>query len=174
MSAESYSLSVAPRDPGPAPVLGVSAVTLEPGKSANVPVSFAATGLAPGQYEGFVKISGTNSAVEGRAPYWYAVASTVPAHISPLSVKDEAQAGSRVSDAFYFRVTDASGIVLPNSQPTVTVVSGGGSVISTTSLDRQYPGVFSATVRLGATRGDNVFRIAAGDVEPVDITITGN
>ena len=79
-SAESYSLSVAPRDPGAAPVLGSSAITLDPGKSAAVAVNFTATGLTPGQYEGFVKIRGTNSGVELRAPYWYGVPSDVPAN----------------------------------------------------------------------------------------------
>ena len=178
-SAESYSLTVAQRDAGPAPTLGTTAITLEPGKSADIAVKFTATGLTAGQYEGFVKIRGTNSEVEDRLPYWYAVASDVPANLTPLWVigisnNETPRAGARVNDAIYFRVTDKSGIVLPNATPTVTVVSGGGTVIETVSQNRLYPGVFSASVRLGARRGDNVFRLEVGSVTPVEITITGN
>jgi minor extracellular serine protease Vpr len=178
-AAESYSLSVAPRGAGPAPALGTSTATIEPGKSADVQVTFTASGLTAGQYEGFVTVRGTNSGVEVRAPYWYAVASDKPAIIAPLwatgiSDNETPRAGARVDNAFFFRVTDASGIALPNSQPVVTVDSGGGAVISTVSQDRQYPGVFSVTVRLGPRRGDNVFNIAVGDVTPVQIDITGN
>jgi len=177
-SAESYSLSVAPRDSGPAPTLALSTVTVDPGKSVAVPVSFTATGLTAGQYEGFVKIQGTNSGIVERAPYWYAVASDVPANISVLYVNgdggEQPLAGARLTNAIYFRVTDASGVVLPNAQPAVEVVSGGGSVTSTASLDRQYPGVFGVSVRLGTRRGDNLFRITLGNLDPIDVIITGN
>jgi minor extracellular serine protease Vpr len=178
-SAESYSLTVVPRDAGAAPTLGTATVSVEPGKSATVPVKFTASGLTAGRYEGFVKIRGTNSNIEARAPYWYAVPSNVPGTLTPLwviGISDDEQprAGARVSNAIYFRVTDASGIALPNVEPTVTPVSGGGTVLDVASVNQRYPGVFSVSVRLGATRGDNVFRLAVGDVAPVEIAITGN
>jgi hypothetical protein len=178
--AESFSLTVAPRNSGvAAPVLGESTVTIQPGQSASVPVTFGGSGLTAGQYEGFLKIRGTVSGIEGRVPYWYGVASDVPARITPLFVKGtdeptEYRAGARVNNAFYFRVTDASGIVIANAQPSVTAASGGGSVISTTSVNRDLPGVYVVTVQLGVRRGDNVFRIAVGDLEPLEIVITGN
>jgi hypothetical protein len=142
-------------------------------------VRFTATALKAGQYEGFVKIRGTNTNSEVRAPYWYAVPSDVPGTLTPLwvigiSSNDQPRAGARVSNAIYFRITDASGVALANAEPTVTAVSGGGTVIETLSLNRQYPGVFSVTVRLGPRPGDNVFRLAVGNVEPVDIAITAN
>src|SRR5262249_21357413 len=179
-SAESYSLPVPPRDAGsPAPTLGSSTLTIQPGQSASVPVNFTASGLTAGQYEGFVRIRGSISGVEERVPYWYGVASDVPATITALFVKGfdeptEYRAGALVNNAIYFRVTDASGILIPNPRPTVSVVSGGGTVVSTVSLDRQLPGVFSVRVRLGARRGSNVFRIEVGDLEPFDIEIVGN
>ncbi len=178
-SAESYSLTVVPRDAGAAPTLGTATVSVEPGKSATVPVKFTASGLTAGRYEGFVKIRGTNSNTEVRAPYWYAVPSDVPGTLTPLWVigisdNEQPRAGTRVSNAIYFRVTDASGVALANAEPTVTAVSGGGTVIDTASLNRQYPGVFSVSVRLGPRPGDNVFRLAVGDVDPIEIAITGN
>jgi hypothetical protein len=41
-------------------------------------------------------------------------------------------------------------------------------------MNRTFPGVFSVTVRLGTRKGNNVFRIAVGNLAPVDITIVGN
>src|SRR5262249_2104781 len=107
-STESYSLSVAPRDQGPAPTLALSTVALDPGKSVDVPVSVTATGLAAGQYEGFVKVQGSVSGTVERAPYWYGVASDVPANISVLYVTgdngESTLAGARLSNAIYFRI----------------------------------------------------------------------
>jgi hypothetical protein len=180
-SAESYSLTVAPRNAGaPAPALGVSTVTVQPGQSASVPITFSGSGLTAGQYEGFLKIRGTVADIEERVPYWYGVASNVPATITPLYVKGKDdfptkyKAGTRVNNAIYFRVIDASGIIIANAQPTVTAFSGGGSVISTISVDRSFPGVFSVSVQLGVPGGDNVFRIKVGNLEPLEVTITGN
>jgi subtilisin family serine protease len=179
-AAESYSLTVAPRDSGvPAPVLGSSTVTIQPGQTASVPVTFTGSGMADGQYEGFVKIRGSVSGIEGRVPYWYGIPSNIPATITPLFVKGfsdgvDYRAGARVTNAIYFRVTDKSGIVIPDPQPVVTAVSGGGTVVSTVSLDRNLPGVFSVTVQLGVRRGDNIFSISAGSLEPLEIVITGN
>ena len=144
-----------------------------------VPVTFAVAGLSAGQYEGFVKVSGSTSGVDVRAPYWFAVPSDTPGAVTALwavgiSDDETPRAGARVNNAFYFRVTDASGVVLPNAQPVVSVVSGGGAVISTVSQDRQYPGVFSSSIQLGPRKGDNVFSIAVGDLQPIQINITGN
>jgi hypothetical protein len=184
-SAESYSLAVAPRDTGAAaPTLGVSTLTIQPGQSARVPVNFTASNLAAGPYEGFVTIRGSQSGILERAPYWYAVPSTTPANIAVLYVKgisdfDPSQsnypykAGQRINDAIYFRVTDASGLVIPDAQSTVTATTGGGAVISTVSRDSLWPGMFSVTVRLGPKAGTNVFRIAVGALAPFDISIEG-
>jgi minor extracellular serine protease Vpr len=177
---ETYNLTVAARDSGPAPTLGTQSLTIDPGKSADVQVRFSATGLTAGQYEGFVKVSGTVSGTEERAPYWYAVPSDTPARITLLNAQlfDPAtdnlwRAGSRLNDAFDFRITEASGIVLPNVQPTVTAESGGGTIISTTSLNRQIPGLFRVSLQLGPRSGTaNIFRIKVGSLAPLDITIT--
>src|SRR5258708_448911 len=98
-------------------------------------------------------------------PYWYAVSSGVPKHITVL---DQQQSGGRplssLSDAVVFRVTDASGIALTNIEPVVTVVSGDATVNSVSSRNSFVPGEFGVTLRLGPTRGSNVVRIQAGDI----------
>jgi hypothetical protein len=179
-AAESYSLAVAPRNAGAAaPTLGSSTVTVQPGQSAAVPVTFVASNLAAGAYEGYVTIRGSQSGVQERVPFWYGVASGVPATVTPIYVletDDSATpaAGSRQSDAIEFIVTDASGILLPSVQPTVTAVQGGGSVSSVVSIDSEIPGAFSVAVRLGAKVGANIFEVTVGNVQPFDIEIDGN
>jgi hypothetical protein len=192
-SAETYSLAVSPRGTGvPAPVLGVNTLTIQPGQSANVPVTFAASGLRPGPFEGFITIRGSVSGVQERVPYWYGVPSDTPATITPLvvaSVDDDNQPrrASRLDDAIIFRVTDPSGIILPNAKPTVTAISGGGSVINIISIDPDiascdpgdntelcFPGAFDVSVRLGPRAGPNIFEITVGDAKPLDIEIDGN
>ena len=98
-----------------------------------------------------------------------------------------ARRGARVDDAILFRVMDISGIVLPNVQPVVTAVSGGGSVINTISVDPTiascdptdvneicFAGGFDVSVRLGTRPGPNIFEIKVGNLDPFDIEIDGN
>ena len=54
--------------------------------------------------------------------------------------------------------------------PTVTVVSGGGSVVGVVSHNSESPGAFGLNVRLGPIAGTNIFRITAGDVS-IDIPL---
>ena len=179
-SAESYSLVVAPRDAGaPVPALGSNTITVQPGQSGTVPVTFTGSGLIGGQYEGYVTIRGSQSGVQERIPYWYAVPSNIPANITPVFVAgaDDGfsyRAGARINDAIEFRVTDSSGVIIPNPQATVTATMGGGAVLSTTSVDNEFPGVFRVAVRLGARVGVNIFEITVGNLQPFDIEIDGN
>ena len=158
-AAESYSLAVAPRNAGQtAPALGSATVTVQPGQSATVPVTFTGSNLAAGAYEGFVTIRGSQSGIQERVPYWYGISSDTPATITPLFVMENdddetPNAGARIPDAIEFLVTDASGIILTDVQPKVTAVQGGGSVINVVSIDSQTPGAFSVTVRLGPRVG---------------------
>jgi len=186
-SPETYSLAVAPRDTGtPVPALGTSTVTVQPGQSATVPVTFTANGLGGGQYEGYITITGSQSGVQERVPYWYGVPSNVPANITPVFVASfddnvSYRAGARINDAIEFRVTDASGILIPNPQVTVTAVPGvaangtvTGTVINTVSIDNLYPGVMRVGVMLSRTAGANIFEITVGNLAPFEVEVDGN
>jgi hypothetical protein len=186
-SPETYSLSVAPRDTGKsAPALGSGTVTVQPGQSATVPVTFTGTGLAGGQYEGYITIMGSQSGVLERVPYWYGVPSNAPANITPLfgagfDDNNQYSAGARINDAIEFRITDSSGIIIANPQVTVTALPAdptngtvAGTVLSTVSIDNLYPGVMRVGVRLSLTPGPNIFEITVGSLTPVDIEIDGN
>jgi N-methylhydantoinase A/oxoprolinase/acetone carboxylase beta subunit len=77
-----------------------------------------------------------------------------------------------VADAILFRITDASGIIVSPIAPTVTVSSGGGSVLAVESVDSSYPGVWTVNLRMGPTSAaSNVFTIAAGGLTQT-VTIT--
>jgi subtilisin family serine protease len=171
-STERYYITVAPRTAGLAPLLGASMVQLGAGASIAVPVSWVGAGLPLGTYEGFVTIAGTTSGAQARIPYWYAVPSPFPAHITILDRLEGARRGSAQQNAILFRVTEASGLALTDPPPEVTALSGGGGILSLNAYDREVPGLWGIDVQMGTAPGVNVFRIQAGTVVK-DVAITG-
>jgi minor extracellular serine protease Vpr len=172
-NSEKFLISVLPGTGSPSPVPSSTSVQLDSDTYFDLPLTFAASGLTAGAYEGFIVIQGTISGIETRVPYWYGVASSTPAHLTILSTPDTPPgAGKIVSDAIQLRITDASGIIVGGVQPTVTVTKGGGSVLQVRSEDSFYPGVWGVDVRMGPTSGaGNVFHVVAGSLAQ-DVTIT--
>jgi subtilisin family serine protease len=172
-NSERFLISVLPAGNAPAPVPSTTSVQFDSDTYFDVPLTFTASGLTAGAYEGFIVIQGTNSGIETRIPYWYGVASSTPAYLTVLNVESTPpKAGASVTDAIQFRVTDASGIIVPGVQPTVTVTAGGGSVMAVRSEDSEYPGVWGVDVRMGPTSATaNTFHIVAGSLSQ-DVTIT--
>jgi len=161
--SDTFQISVSPAGNSPAPVLSATSVQLDSDTYFDLSLSFPVSGLAAGEYEGFLTIQGTHSGTVIRVPYWYGVASNKPAHITVLYVPAVTAAGSVAN--VLFRITDASGIIVSGVTPTVTVTSGGGSVSSVGSEDASLPGVWSMDVRLDRTSGaSNIFQIAAGGI----------
>ncbi len=162
VSAQTYA--------GSPPAISHASLSIPAGESQTINVTMAGTGLAPGSYEGMILIQGSQPGSSIHVPYWYAVPSDTPDAIKILSPIESARAGSLQTRAFYVRTTDASGIPL-STPPTVTVVSGGGTVISVFA-DNLYPGLFAVNIRLGALPGDNVFEAKHGSVTE-EVTIKG-
>jgi hypothetical protein len=156
---------VQPMGNGPTPTLSANTAQLNPGQSQNISVELAGTSLDPGAYQGYLQIQGTQNQVLALVPYWYGVASQTAAYVTILDAPTNARPGSRQS--IFLRPTDAAGIPV-NATPTVTVISGSGTIIGITSIDDQAPGVYQLQVRVAA--GQNVFRIQSGDVSK-DVTI---
>jgi minor extracellular serine protease Vpr len=160
---------------GKQPIVTVSthSLTLNAGASGTVTVGLIGFGLTAGAYEGFITVLGTNSSVEQRVPYWYAVGSMVPAHITILSAPTtNLKPGTVSQDDVLFRVTDASGINIAGAQPVATVVDGGGQVLSVDNEDPPFPGVFGLTVQLGQVAGSNDFQIQVGSLTQTVTIIT--
>ncbi len=172
-AGDTFQITVTPSGSGPAPAPSTTSVALDPDTYFDLPLTFTASGLAAGRYEGFITIQGTGSGPAARIPYWYAVASTTPAHITVLYTASPAPAAAAVvNGAILFRLTDASGIVVSGITPQVTATSGGGSVLGVGSADSYSPGVWSVDVQMGPSAATaNVFTITAGGLsQPVTIT----
>jgi hypothetical protein len=169
--ADTFTLSVAPLRGNAVPELGVASVELGPGASARVPVSFAAEGLGPGEYEGEIEIRGARSAAAIRTPYWHAVASNRPRNVTIVWARTTSgAAGSTISDAVLFRVTDEAGVPVAEV-PSIQPIAGGGDFAGLRTFGNT-PYAYSVSFRLGPRPGVNVFRIQAGDVSK-DVTVIG-
>ncbi len=171
-AADTFRILVVPSKGAAAPAVSSATFDLAAGANTAIPVQFSAGGLAPGQYEGYITIQGTHSGIATRVPYWYGVESTTPGYITILDSAASGAAGTVVTQAILFRVSDQSGIPM-NASPTVVPVSGGGTVASRVqSINSQSPYSFIVSVKLGPTPGSNVFRIQVGSLTK-DVTIVG-
>lgn len=171
--ADTFQLSVAANG-GAGPQLPLASVQLAPGASVTIPVSLQAS-AAPGGYDGFINVQGSLSSFGTHVPYWYGVPSNQPAYITVLYNAGSAgalTAGSFVSQAVVFKVTDAAGLTVPGLAPSVTPVSSGTRSSGVSSLDSFVPGAYTFDARLSLVPGDNTFQIQAGGVT-ASVTITG-
>lgn len=155
---DTYSLSVDPLNSGLAPVLSDSQLTVPAGGSREIRVSLEGTGLASGQYQGFVTVRSTSSDSVARIPYWYGVPST---EVDQILVVEPPESASRSSlQELQIRPSDAAGFPVDTSV-TVSVIQGGGSV-GQVRPDRVFPGFQIAEVTVGPQPGTNIFEVHAG------------
>jgi subtilisin family serine protease len=142
--------------------VGTNSVRIAAGASERVPVRISIPSMTAGTYQGYIRVRGTNSAVEMLGPYWYGVPDRIPRYVAELQVPAVGAAGTPQN--IWFRITDQTGLPLPDAAPTVRAMGALGSVLSIRSEDRQSPGVFQAVVMLGVEEGPNVFQIDSGPV----------
>jgi minor extracellular serine protease Vpr len=154
------------------PALSAETLALDAGTAGGVALTFAGGGLQPGNYEGFVKVKDDATGVEARIPYWYAVSSPEAATILMV---DDGPSSPRTNQslAVYVRIHDKSGLALRDVQPSVTPVSGGGSVLSVNSAFAKYQNSYVLNLRMSSRAGANTFRVTAGAAE-LTFTITTN
>ncbi len=173
-TADGLAFSVVPLGAGPAPVVSAGSLQLAPGASQKITLRFTAAALEPGEYHGCLQIQGSSMAQPARVPYWYAVPATTPQYLTVLRPVETPvrTPGAFLRDAIVFRVTERSGLPLLDTNPTVTVVSGGGEVREVRLVDEFVPGAYSVNLTLGAQPGENRFRIRAGELR-VDVVIEG-
>lgn len=149
---------------GPAPLPSETSLTIGPRQSRTLSLRLTARGAPPGEYQGNIWVLGPQTGAEIHVPWWHAVPSSVPTFLKIVRQAEQGSVGALLRRAISVRVTDASGVPLNEPPPRVSVVSGGGSVVSVDSVDRQFPGLFEVSVRLGPQAGNNVFRVEAGNL----------
>lgn len=168
---DTFAISVEPYGGGAVPTVSSATVLMSPRSARTVTLSFAGQGLPGGAYQGTVWIQGSRPGTDIHVPYWYGAPSDTPANLTILQQEESGTPGAFLRGAIVVRTTDVAGIPLALA-PTVSVVSGGGSVVSVISLDSISPGLFDVNVRLGSQAGGNVFRVEAGGLTE-EVTIQG-
>ena len=166
-AADTFSIGVEASGAGPGPTVSLNTVRLQPGQSQDVAIQFTNSNLTPGIYQGYLRIQGTQSPTVTGVPYWFGSASRIPANITILEAPTHG--AGRSQQNILFRITDAQGVGI-SALPEVTITSGNGVLQTVSTAYDRSPGADRAMVRLGASAGNNVIHIQAGDVSK-DVTI---
>jgi minor extracellular serine protease Vpr len=149
-AGDTLSITPIPTGSSPAPALSTNTFQLDPGASQQISATVNASQLAPGEYQGYMKVSSTVNSSVAMIPYWFAVPGADPAALSILYQDFADPAGSFSNQAVVFRVVDVAGLPYAGSlQPTVTVAAGGGRIRRTGSAG-DIPGTYAVDVRLGS------------------------
>jgi minor extracellular serine protease Vpr len=169
-SSDTFSAVVNSIDAVSTPTVGSASFTLAAGASTNLTVSLP-SGLASGQYHGFIVVNGTKGQTPLRVPYWYGVVGP-PANI--LGLYAPGVDPPACTDYIDFRILDASGMPVPTStNPTVTTASPQAAVVKVYPVsdfvgdyfaNNYVPGTFEAQITSGRpdVNGNNVFTISSG------------
>jgi hypothetical protein len=160
-ATDTYTIQAVPTGSDPAPSIGASSLSLDPGAAQQVPVTLDAGNLAPGEYSGYLLVSGTASASVARIPYWFAVPGSQPAGISILYQDFFDFARTSSTAAVVFRVVDAAGLPYTGSLQPQFTVAGSGTVRSLYAAG-DIPGTYAVDIRTGAASMQLSFTI--GDV----------
>jgi subtilisin family serine protease len=183
-AADTFALTVAPRDSGFTPQLSTTSVQLGPGQSAPVTITIPGGVVAAGEYEGAIHIQGNNTATDTHVMYWLGVPSSTPYLITDFGfdLVSFFNRGALNKAAIAFRVTDASGIYMSNilsqvqisyvgtyNQNTQAKVTGNAKVgapyyLTDVTSPSYSPGVIAADVTTSTARGVyDLFQVTVGD-----------
>jgi minor extracellular serine protease Vpr len=168
-SPDTFSVVVNPiNSSGPAATVDVATFTLAPGASQTVNVSLTGTGLAAGEYDGFLAVTGTQTSVTTRVPYWFGVPGTAVQYVSLLSCDSFGPSGSgyNVGDSASILIRSTDLIGMPFDAGTPTVTNSGVRGLTSVAPIGNIPGTYQITVRVGRadSNGLNVITITAGGV----------
>ncbi len=135
--------------------------SLDPGASQTINVSMNTNGLAPGTYHGFIVITGSQTQITTRIPYWYAVLGGTVQNINIVDSPLFDTTGD--TTVIFFRCADAANMPLdPQNNPTVTTINARARVIDVVPVG-DIPGTFQADIVIGRAdvNGLNTFVITA-------------
>ncbi len=164
-TAATFSFAAQARDSALASVtVSPSTLSLQPGAQSTVTATLGGSLPAPGEYEGFIVVTGAGSTL--RVPYQFLVANGVPADIIPVTgggffvgAGDSGQQGTAVGVSF--RLLDGFGVPVVNKPALFTVTQGGGSIYFGDAQTFLY-GLAAAQVNVGAQPGNQTVTGTSG------------
>jgi minor extracellular serine protease Vpr len=175
-SADTFTLSVTPRDAGFSPQLDQTSLQLAAGASAVVNVMIPGGVLGAGEYEGAIHIQGNNTSTDTHVMYWFGVLGGAPHILSDMGSYTSAAAGHLAQAGLVFRVTDAAGMVMTGILPQITVkhtatydiggdpADGDAKVSAPYKFDKFGPGVIAVDVTPSSDSDlVDVFTVYVGD-----------
>jgi len=152
-AGDTFTIQAVPTGNSPAPSLSTSSVPLAPNASQQIPVTLSASGLAPGEYQGYLQVTGTANSNVASIPYWFAVPGSTPAGITVIYQDNSDPTGRLSTQAVVFRVVDVAGLPYTGSatpQVSITSGTGTGSIRSTYRIG-DIPATYATDIRTGAT-----------------------
>lgn len=150
-ASDTFSIQILPTGNSPALALSANTVQLGPNASGTVSATVNVSGLAPGEYQGYLQVSGTASATYATIPYWFAVPGSDPQGIAILYSDFSDPARTLSTQAIIFRITDVAGLPYTGSlKPTAAISAGGGSLRNLYSIG-DIPGTYAIDLRTGTS-----------------------
>jgi minor extracellular serine protease Vpr len=150
-ATDTYSVSVVPSGNSPAPTLSTSTFQLDPNASQQVFLALNANGLDPGEYQGYVQVSGTANPAVTTIPYWFGVPGSTPAGISVLYSDFQDSARSTASAAVVFRIVDVAGLPFTGTEAPNVSISAGGGTVRNVYRTGTIPGTYAVDLRTGTS-----------------------
>jgi len=152
-AGDTFTIQALPTGNSPAPALAGNSVQLDPNASQQLGVTLSTPGLVPGEYQGYLQVTGTANSNVTSIPYWFAVPGSDPAGIAVLYQDNYDPIRSLSTQAVVFRVVDVAGLPYTGSTtPRVAITSGAGTG-SIRALYRtgDIPGTYATDVRTGTS-----------------------
>jgi hypothetical protein len=170
-SGDTFTIQAVPTGNSPglsiSGALSATSIQLGANGSQQIPVTLSASGLVPGEYQGYLTVQGTTSSNTATVPYWFAVPGSTPAGVSVIyqDFVDPMRTVSR--QAVVFRVVDAAGLPYTGTEtPQTAITSGTGSIRSSYRIG-DIPGTYAMDIRTGTTSMEVSISIAGSTTSVV-------
>jgi subtilisin family serine protease len=152
-AGDTLTIQAMPTGNNPAPSLSTNSVPLDPNGSQQIAVTLSASGLAPGEYQGYLQVTGTANSNVASIPYWFAVPGSTPSGITVIYQDNSDPTRSVSTQAVVFRVVDVAGLPYTGSAtPQVSIASGTGTgSIRATYRVGDIPGTYATDIRTGTS-----------------------
>jgi hypothetical protein len=131
--------------------LSTTSIQLDANGSQQIPVTLSATGLDPGEYQGYLTVQGTANPTAVTVPYWFAVPGSTPVGVSVIYQDFSDPMRTLSPQAVVFRVVDVAGLPYTGTvTPQIAIASGTGSIRSSYRIG-DIPGTYATDIRTGTT-----------------------